>query len=135
MIISDPQHTKCSNLTKAIFVSLVPAMCNHTSFVQVHKLPQSHCGDNQEGTLFSWLHNTLRLSCFWEIWALYSTPLLGYKLVSSWLNQTFVRSLWHLSLKTFLLRAFINSFITETVIIQKPAHWFTEQINGLVSIW
>ena len=28
--------------------SLVPAMCNHTSCAQ--------CSDNQEGTLFSWLH-------------------------------------------------------------------------------
>ena len=27
-----------------------------TSFAQVHELPQSHCGDNREGTLFSLLH-------------------------------------------------------------------------------
>ena len=33
--------------------SLVPAMCNRTSCAQVHELPQSHCGDNREGTLFS----------------------------------------------------------------------------------
>ena len=33
--------------------SLVPVMCNHTSCVQVHGLPQSHCHDNQDGTLFS----------------------------------------------------------------------------------
>ena len=26
------------------------------SCVQVHELPQNHCGDNREGTLFSWLH-------------------------------------------------------------------------------
>ena len=26
------------------------------SFSQVHELPQNHCGDNREGTLFSWLH-------------------------------------------------------------------------------
>ena len=26
---------------------------NHTSCAQVHELPQSHCGDNREGTLFS----------------------------------------------------------------------------------
>ena len=31
-------------------------MMNRTSCAQVHELPQSHCGDNQEGTLFSWLH-------------------------------------------------------------------------------
>ena len=27
-----------------------------TSCAQVHELLQSHCGDNREGTLFSWLH-------------------------------------------------------------------------------
>ena len=27
----------------------------------------------------------------------------------------------------------INSFMTEAVIIQKPVHWFAEQINGLIS--
>ena len=26
---------------------------NRTSRAQVHELPQSHCGDNREGTLFS----------------------------------------------------------------------------------
>ena len=28
-------------------------MINRTSCAQVHELPQSHCGDNREGTLFS----------------------------------------------------------------------------------
>ena len=32
------------------------------------------------------------------------------------------------------LRTWFNSFITEVPIIQKPANWFAEQINGLVSI-
>ena len=40
----------------ALFGSLVPAMCNSTSCAQVHELPQNYCGDNWEGTLFSWLH-------------------------------------------------------------------------------
>ena len=31
-------------------------MRNRTSCAQVHELPQSHCGDNREGALFSWLH-------------------------------------------------------------------------------
>ena len=26
------------------------------SCAQVHELPQSHCGDNREGTLFAWFH-------------------------------------------------------------------------------
>ena len=29
---------------------------NRTSCAQVHEFPQSHCGDNREGTLLSWLH-------------------------------------------------------------------------------
>ena len=29
----------------------------------------------------------------------------------------------------------LNSFMTEAVIIKKAVHWFSEQINGLVSIW
>ena len=36
-------------------ISLMPATCNRISRAQVHELPQSYCGDNQEGTLFSWL--------------------------------------------------------------------------------
>ena len=32
---------------------LKTAMCNCTSCAQVHKLPQSHCDDNWESTLFS----------------------------------------------------------------------------------
>ena len=40
----------------ALFGSLVPAVCNRTSFAQVHEVLQSHCGDNREGTLFAWLH-------------------------------------------------------------------------------
>ena len=31
-------------------------ICNRTSCAEVHELLQSHCGDNWEGTLFSWLH-------------------------------------------------------------------------------
>ena len=30
-----------------------PTVPNRTSCAQVHELPQSHCGDNWEGTLFS----------------------------------------------------------------------------------
>ena len=40
----------------ALFGSLVPAMWNRRSCAEVHELPQSHCGDNREGTLFPWLH-------------------------------------------------------------------------------
>ena len=30
---------------------------------------------------------------------------------------------------------FINSFMKEDPVIEKPAYWFAMQINGLVSIW
>ena len=54
----------------AFFGLLVQAMCNRTSCAQVHESPQSHCGDNREDTLFSWLHIYLRSSCFCEFWVL-----------------------------------------------------------------
>ena len=40
----------------ALFGSLVPAMCNHTSYAQVHELPQSHCGDNRWAHCFIYIH-------------------------------------------------------------------------------
>ena len=66
MVISDPWDTLCrltyDNLYYApcldcwaLFGSLVSALCNRTSRAQVYELPQSHCGDNREGTSFSWL--------------------------------------------------------------------------------
>ena len=36
-----------------VTVHHVEALWNRTSCAQVHELPQSHCGDNREGTLFS----------------------------------------------------------------------------------
>ena len=39
------------------------------------------------------------------------------------------------SYKTDFFKSFFNSFMTEALIIQKPVHWFMEQINVLVSIW
>ena len=47
------KQRKERNIPFALFGSLVPTMCNRTSCAQVHELPQSHCGDNREGTLFS----------------------------------------------------------------------------------
>ena len=38
------------------FGSLVSATCKRTSCAKVHELSQSYCVDNQEETLFSWLH-------------------------------------------------------------------------------
>ena len=47
----------------AIMKTMYPPGYHHNNFVvthascaQVHELPQSHCGDNWEGTLYSWLH-------------------------------------------------------------------------------
>ena len=49
------KQSKEHNTCWALFGSLLPAMFNCASCAQVHELPQSHCGDNWEGTLFSWL--------------------------------------------------------------------------------
>ena len=83
--------------------TLIPAMCNHTSCVQVNELPQSHCGDNQESILFFMVAYVLCPSCLCEIWVpcvswitydhLHCTPclacwsLLG-SLVTAICNQT-----------------------------------------------
>ena len=32
-----------------IYISCISGQCVHTSCVLVYELPQSHCGDNQEG--------------------------------------------------------------------------------------
>ena len=55
-IIYDHLHYAPFLACWALFGSLVPAMCNRISCAWVHELPQNHCGDNREGTLFSWLH-------------------------------------------------------------------------------
>ena len=39
-------------VTHALGHMMYGFMC-HKSCAQVHELPQSHCGDNREGTLFS----------------------------------------------------------------------------------
>ena len=46
------------------FDSLEPALYNSTSYIQVHKLLQSHCSDDPEGTLFSWFHIYITLILF-----------------------------------------------------------------------
>ena len=33
--------------------TMCPPGYHHNGFVATHELPQSHCGDNREGTLFS----------------------------------------------------------------------------------
>ena len=45
-----PQWVCGNSCTWAHDVRLSP---NRASCAQVHELPQSHCGDNREGTLFS----------------------------------------------------------------------------------
>ena len=61
-----PQHRECLSLTEAderninvIMKTMSPPGYHDNGSLatrlcgQVHELPQSHCGDNQEGTLFS----------------------------------------------------------------------------------
>ena len=42
-----PDHVYCAPCLacSGLFRSLVPAMCNRISCVQVRELPQGHCGD------------------------------------------------------------------------------------------
>ena len=85
MVISDPRHTECSNLTEARSKMGVIYICNHennvpsqsppkclcgnswtwaygvrlcacTSCAPISEFPQSYCGDNRKSTLFSRLH-------------------------------------------------------------------------------
>ena len=39
--------------THALWYIIYGCINNPTSCAQVHELPQSHCGNNREGTLFS----------------------------------------------------------------------------------
>ena len=43
---------------------------------QVHELPQSHCGDNRVGTLFSWLHIYITLILL--LWDLSSLSVVNH---------------------------------------------------------
>ena len=46
-------------------------------FTQVYELPQSHCGDNWEGTLFSWLHMYMQIyNKMLLVWQSYHTLFL-----------------------------------------------------------
>ena len=58
-------HNECNSCTWAhdvwLCVNDVGSCCTHdawsdTSCAQEHELPQSHCGGNRKGTLFSRLH-------------------------------------------------------------------------------
>ena len=61
----------------AIMKTMCPPGYHYNGFVvacaQVHQLPQSHCGDKSEGTLFSRLH-------------IYYAPLLSVRLEQSWIT-------------------------------------------------
>ena len=54
--------------------------------VQVHELPQSHCGDNREDTVFFKITCVLRSSCFYETWAL-CVSWISYDHFITLLNQ------------------------------------------------
>ena len=71
---------------------LVPVMCNCTSCVQVHELPQDHCGDDRECTLFQWLHIYIYIY-------IYITPILLLKGLST---VCIVDQLWLLILRSLL---------------------------------
>ena len=56
-LLGDVHYLHYASLTARSLSTLVtpqcnPTMCNRTSCAQVQELPQSHCGDNREGTLY-----------------------------------------------------------------------------------
>ena len=69
MVISDPRHTmlkshrskmgiiyvlSCKQCALPVITTMALWQRMHLgSCARVHELPQSHCGDNREGTLFS----------------------------------------------------------------------------------
>ena len=85
-----------------------------TSCAQVHELPQSHCGDNREGTLFSWLH---------IIYILYIYAIL---------RGTYLRNIHKVkSIFTFLKIIHKNSVETFAIVFKVP---FTNNLLQLISI-
>ena len=64
-----------------------------------------------------------------------------WSICCTWINNTSWKSKTHqcgrdpLVSQNFRLQLLLNSFMTRTVIIQKPVHWFSLQINGLLFIW
>ena len=69
------------------FLSLLRTLCNRTSRVQVHELPQSHCGDSREGTLFSWLFSTISSKSFFAGWPSWNSK--GCWSYINWNNSSF----------------------------------------------
>ena len=58
-----------------------------TSCAQVHELPQSHCGDNREGTLLSWSHiYIIKYFCFviFRTTAVDKDHSQGFYKISTW---------------------------------------------------
>ena len=69
----------------ALFGSSVAAtICNRTSCAQVYELPQSHCGDNREVTLFSWLHIYITLILL--LWDLSTLCVLDHRIIYNHLH-------------------------------------------------
>ena len=60
---------------------------NNTSCTQVHDLPQSHCGDNQERIVFM-ITYILHPFCFCEIWAFCASCVLWGMLLYLWTPNT-----------------------------------------------
>ena len=70
IVISDPQHTQSAKISQkqyeriihAIMKAMCPSSYHHNGSVATHalahmmyELPQSNCGDNREGALFSYI--------------------------------------------------------------------------------
>ena len=95
-----------------IYIYILNRTC--TSCAQVHELPQSHWGDNREGTLFSWLH---------IIYILYIYTILRGTYLS---NIHKVKSIF-----TFLKIIHKNSVEIFAIVFKVP---FTNNLLQLISI-
>ena len=85
----------------AIIKTMCPPGYHHNGFVvacaQVHQLPQSHCGDEPEGTLFSRLH-------------IYYAHLLPVRLEKSWITYDqyiYIHNMYIIYICTYIYIKFV----------------------------
>ena len=113
----------------ALFGWLVPAMCNHISLAQVDELPQRYCGENQQSTLFLWLHIYIMPILFlWDLSTLFVVDHLWPLTLRSLLSL--LNTLWFIG--TSNVYPYIvcpNAWVTTTIVmITGRTHCFHDYI-------
>ena len=90
-----------------------------TSCAQVHEFPQCHCGDNWEGTLFSWLHIYIYIYMYIYIFLSSLSCLLIYfyyffqsiPMLCLLIFQNFVKSSWFFQSSSFFRYVRVKSLV------------------------